>query len=71
MTLAVFKRVGQLAVINGRLNKLAHFSEISFLNSFNTLVGILILYRVVALLISREDRINLIFSLSTGERKKE
>ena len=33
MTLAVFKRVGRLAVVNKRLNELAGWSEILFLNS--------------------------------------
>ena len=55
MTLAVFKRVGKLPVVNERLNKLESWSEISFLSSFNTLVGII--YGPVALLISRDKRI--------------
>ena len=41
MILAVSKRVGKLPLINKRLNKLASCSDISFLNSFNILVGIL------------------------------
>ena len=41
MTLLVFKRVGKLPFANERLNKSASCSEISFLNGFNTLVGIL------------------------------
>ena len=69
MTLAVFNRVGKLPVVNERLNKTASWSEISFLSSFNTLVGIL--YGPVALLISSDERICLITSLSTDERKKE
>ena len=69
MTFAVFNRVGKLPVINERLNKSASWSEISFLSSFNTLVGIL--YGTVALLISSNERIGLISSLPVGERKKE
>ena len=57
MTLAAFTRVGKLPVVNERLNKLAIWSEISFSSSFNTLVGIL--YRPVALLISRNGRSSL------------
>ena len=69
MTLAVFNRVGKLSVLNQRLNKSANWSEISFLSSFNTLVGIL--YGPVAVLISSDEIISLISSLSVGERKKE
>ena len=69
MTLALFNRVGKLSVVNKRLNKSVSWSEISYLSSFNTLVGIL--YGPVALLISRDQRIRLISSLSVGERKKE
>ena len=69
MTLAVFTRVGKLPVVNEGLNKLAIWSEISFFSSSNTLVGIP--YGTVALLISRDERISLISSLSVGERKKE
>ena len=69
MTLAVFNRVGKLPVVNERLDKTASWSEISFLSSFNTLAGIL--YGPVALLISSDERICLITSLSTDERKKE
>ena len=58
MTLAVFKRVEKLPVENERLNNLASWSELSFLNSFNTLAQLL--HVPVALLISREDRIRLI-----------
>ena len=36
MTLAVFNRVEKLPVVKERLNKLASWSEISFLSSFNT-----------------------------------
>ena len=68
MTSADFKRVGKLPVVNGRLNKLASWSEISFLSSFNILFGIL--YGAFALLISRDQRISLVFSLSVKERKK-
>ena len=67
MTLAVFDRVRKLPVITERLNKSASWSEISFLSSFNTLIGIL--YGPVALLISSDERISLISSLSIGERK--
>ena len=62
MTLAVFNRVGKLPVVDERLNKSASWSEISFLGSFSTLVGIL--YEPVALLISSDERISLISSLS-------
>ena len=64
----VFQSVGTLSVINEGLNKFASWSEISFLSSFNTLVGIL--YGAVALLISRDWRVSLI-SFCTGERKQE
>ena len=47
MTLAVFKRVGKLPVVNEKLNILANWSEISF-SSFDALVGIL--YGPVSLL---------------------
>ena len=69
MTLEVFNRVGKLPVINERKNKSAAWSEMSFLSNFNTLVGIL--YGPVVLLISSDERISLISSLSVGERKKE
>ena len=59
MTLAVFERVEKLPVVNKILNKLPSWSEISFLSSFNTLVGML--YGPAALLISRDERISLIF----------
>ena len=66
MTLAVFERVEKLPVVNEILNKLPSWSEISFLSSFNTLVGML--YGPAALLISRDERISLIFSFSDGEK---
>ena len=66
MTLAVFERVEKLPVVNKILNKLPSWSEISFLSSFNTLVGML--YGPAALLISRDERISLIFSFSDGEK---
>ena len=66
MTLAVFERVEKLPVVNKILNKLPSWSEISFLSSFNTLVGML--YGRAALLISRDERISLIFSFSDGEK---
>ena len=69
MTLVVFNTVGKLPVVNERLNKSASFSEISFLSSFNTLVGML--YGPAALLISSDERVSVISSLSVGERKKE
>ena len=69
MTLAVFERVEKLPVVNEILNKLPSWSEISFLSSFNTLVGML--YGPAALLISRDERISLIFSFSDGEKQKE
>ena len=55
MTLAVSQGVGKLSVVNERLNNIASWSEISFLSSFDTKVGIL--YVPVALLISRDVRI--------------
>ena len=61
LTLAVFKRVGKVPVVKERLNKSASCSEISFLSIFKTLHRIL--YGPVNLLISREERINLISSL--------
>ena len=61
MNLGVFNRVGKLPVVNQRLNKSANWSEISFLNRFNTLVEIL--YGPVALLISSDERISLTSSL--------
>ena len=67
ITLAVFKRVGKVPVVKERLNKSASSSEISFFSIFKTLLGIL--YGPVDLLISREDRINLISSLLVSERK--
>ena len=69
MTLAVLNRVGKLSVVNERLNKSASWSEMLFLSNFNTLVGIL--YGPAALLISSDERISLISSLSVGERKNE
>ena len=41
MILAVFIRVGKLPTVNETLNKSASWSDISFLSSFITLVGIL------------------------------
>ena len=67
LTLAVFKRVGKVPVVKERLNKSASCSEISFLSIFNTLLEIL--YDPVDLLISREERINLVSSFLVGERK--
>ena len=62
--------VGKVPVINERFNKLPCWSEISFLSSFNTLVGIL--HGPVVLLIYRDDRISFCFFLwSVSERKKE
>ena len=61
-TLAVFKRVGKVPVVKERLNKPASSSEMSLLRIFKTLGP-------VDLLRSREERINLISSLSVGERK--
>ena len=59
----------EMLVVNERLNKLASWWEISFLSSLNTLVGIL--YRPVALVISRDERISLVSSFYVGEKKKE
>ena len=68
ITLAVFKRVGKVPVLKERLNKSASCLEILlFLSIFKTLLGIL--YGPVDLLISREERKNLISSLLVGERK--
>ena len=67
ITLAVFKRVRKVPVVKERLNKSASCSEISFLSIFKTLLGIR--YGSVDLLISREERINIISSLLVGERK--
>ena len=67
VTLAVFKGVGKVPVVKERLSKSASCSEMSFLSIFKTLLGIL--YGPVNLLISREERINLISSLLVGERK--
>ena len=64
-----FNIVGKLPVVNERLNKSGSWSEITFLGSFNTLVGLL--YGPVTLLISSNERISLISPLSVGERKKE
>ena len=66
MTLAVFERVEKLPVVNEILNKLPSWLEKSSLSSFNTLVGML--YGPAALLISRDERISLIFSFSDGEK---
>ena len=68
ITLAVFERVGKVPVVKEKLNKWASYSEISFSSIFKTLLGIL--YGPVDLLMSREERINLISSLLVGERKK-
>ena len=67
ITLAVFKRVRKVPVVKEKLNKSASCSELSFLSIFKTLLGIL--YGPVDLLISREEKINLISSLLVGERK--
>ena len=66
LTLAVFKRVGKVPVVKERSNKSASCSEISFLSIFKTLHRIL--YGPVNLLISREERINLISSLLVKEK---
>ena len=67
ITLAFFERVGKVPVVKEMLNKSASYSEISFLSIFKTSHGIL--YGSVGLLISREERINLISSLLFGETK--
>ena len=69
MTSVVFNTVGKPPVVNERLNKSASCSEISFFSGFNTLVGIL--YGPAALMISSDERVSVISSLSVGERKKE
>ena len=56
-----------MSVVRERLNKSASCSEIPFLNIFKTLPGIL--YGTVDLLISRDERINLISSFLVGENK--
>ena len=66
ITLAVFRRFGKVPVVKEKLNKSASCSEISFFSIFKTLLGIL--YGPVDLLISREERINLISSLLVGGR---
>ena len=58
-----------MPVVKERLNKSARCSETSFLNMFETLVGIM--YGPVDLLISREERMNLISSFLVGERKNK
>ena len=69
MTLAVFKRVEKLPVVNERSNKLANLLKVSLLRCFTTLVGIL--HIPAALPLSRVEKISLTFYLSVGERKKE
>ena len=66
--IAVFKRVRKLPVVNERASKLAIWSKILFLSSFNTVIGII--YRAVALLLSSDERISLILSFSVCEREK-
>ena len=58
ITLAVFKRVGKVPVVKQRLNKSASYSEMSFLSTFKTLLGILC--GSVDLLVSRQERIILL-----------
>ena len=58
-----------LELIKKRLTKSTSCSEILFLSIFKTLLGIL--YGPVDLLISREEKINLISSLLVGERRNE
>ena len=60
ITLAVFKRVGKVPAVKERLNQSVSCSEMSFLSTFKTLLGIL--NGPVDLLISRKERINLISS---------
>ena len=64
MTLKVFERVGKLPVENEKLNTSTSCSKISFLSSFNTLVGIQ--YGRIALVMSREDRTTITSSLPVG-----
>ena len=66
--IAVFKRVRKLPVVNERASKLAIWSKILFLSSFNTVIGTI--YRAVALLLSSDERISLILSFSVCEREK-
>ena len=68
ITVAVFKRVGKVSVVKERLNKSGSCSEMRFLSIFKTLFGML--YGPVDLLISREERMNLISSLLVGEMLK-
>ena len=63
------ERVGKVPVVKEMLYKSASCSEMSFLRIFKTLLGIL--YGPVDLLISREDRINLISFLLVAERKSK
>ena len=58
-----------MLVVRERLNKSISCSEMSFLSTCKTLLGIL--YGPVDLLISSEERINLISYLLAGERKNE
>ena len=66
--IAVFKRVGKLPVVNERASKLAIWSKILFLSSFNTVIGII--YRAVPLFLSSDERISLILSFSVCGREK-
>ena len=66
MTLSVLNRVVKLPVVNEKSNKSPSWSKISFLSSFNTLVGFL--YGPITLLISSDERISLISFFSVGER---
>ena len=59
----------KLLNVNERFHKLASWLEISFLSSFEFLVGIL--YGPVALVVSGDKQIILISSFSIGMRKKE
>ena len=58
-----------MPVVKERLNKSAIYSKMPSLTIFKTLLGIL--YGPVDLLMSREERINLISSLLVDERKNE
>ena len=55
--------------VKEKLNKIASCSGISFLSNFKVLFGMLL--AALDLLISKEEVINVIYSLSVGVRKKE
>ena len=68
ITSAVFKRVGKVPPVKEKLSKSASCSKVSFLGTFKTLLGIL--SGPLDLLISREERIILISSVSWCKEKQ-